>query len=138
MSAMRPMKIVLIEDSLDLCQTWTELFSLDGHEVRTYLDGRSLLQDLASVQWCDIVITDYYLPDINGVELVTRIRGLRPRLPVVLLSGMRDGSVIELVRKMPFAAYLPKPADVDELEATLDRLVSAAPGSHADTAARPG
>ncbi|HXC59823.1 MAG TPA: response regulator [Steroidobacteraceae bacterium] len=137
MSAMRPTKIVLVEDSLDLCQTWKELLSLDGHEVKIYLDGRSLLQDPAAIHWCDVVITDYYLPDVNGVELVARIRGLRPQLPVILLSGMRDGSVIELVRKMPHAAYLPKPADVDELEATLDRLVVTGTRVHGEAGTHP-
>lgn len=128
MSAMRPMKIVLIEDSLDLCQTWEELLSLDGHQVKCYLDGKSLLNDADAIRWCDVVVTDYYLPDVNGVELVGRIRGLRRQVPVILLSGMRDGSVIEAVSRMPRAAFVPKPADVDELEATLDRLVFAEAG----------
>ena len=123
MSANKPLKIVLIEDSPDLCETWVELLSLDGHQVRTFLDGRSLLADPASIYWCDVVITDYYLPDLNGIELMTRIRALRELLSIILLSGMRDRSVIEMVRKMPHAAFLPKPADVDELEAALDRLV---------------
>ena len=57
---------------------------------------------------------------------------------VVLLPGMRDVSVIDVVRKMPHAAYLPKQADVDELEATLKRLVSAGHGIQAIAGARPG
>jgi DNA-binding NtrC family response regulator len=125
MSAMRPMKIVLIEDSPDLCETWVELLSLDGHEVKAYLDGKSLMGDPAAIHWCDAVVTDYYLPDVNGIELVSKVRGVRKHVPVILLSGMRDVSVMEVVGRMPHAAFVPKPADVDELEAVLDRLVSA-------------
>ena len=127
MTAMRPMKIVLVEDSLDLCQTWVELLSLDGHEVKAYLDGQSLLAEPGAIHWCDAVVTDYYLPDVNGIELANRIRDIRRHVAVILLSGMRDISVIEAVSRMPQTAFVPKPADVDELEAALDRLVFAGP-----------
>jgi DNA-binding response OmpR family regulator len=117
------MKIVLVEDSPDLCEVWTELLELEGHQVRTFLDGKALLKEARAIHWCDAVVTDYYLPDLNGVELVGHIRVLRNDVPVILLSGMRDSSVVKMVQQMPRTAYLPKPAEAGELEATLRRLV---------------
>ncbi|HTP38552.1 MAG TPA: response regulator [Steroidobacteraceae bacterium] len=124
MSSLPPMKIVLIEDSPDLCDIWAELLGLDGHQVRAFFDGHSLLEDAAAIHWCDVVVTDYCLPDINGLELVERVRAMRGMLPVVLLSGMRDSSVIKVIQKMPHAVFVPKPADADELDAALGRLVA--------------
>jgi DNA-binding response OmpR family regulator len=134
------MKIVLVEDSPDLCQTWVDLLSLDGHEVKAYLDGSSLMHDPQAIHWCDAVVTDYYLPDVNGVELVSRVRNVRQQVPFILLSGMRDVAVMEVVGRMARAAFVPKPADVDELEATLDRLVFAdrRSGANADAHGGPG
>jgi DNA-binding response OmpR family regulator len=126
-------KIVLIEDSPDLCEVWTELLELEGHQVRTFLNGKALLEEARSIHWCDALITDYYLPDLNGIELAGHIRVLRSDLPVILLSGVRDSSVVKLVQQMPRTAYLPKPADAGELEATLHRLVQ--PDSHPKPAA---
>jgi DNA-binding response OmpR family regulator len=117
------MKIVLVEDSPDLCEVWTELLELEGHQVRTFLDGKALLEEPRSIHWCDAVITDYYLPDLNGVELAGHVRVLRSDVPVILLSGTRDSSVVKMVQQMPRTAYLPKPADAGELEAALRRLV---------------
>lgn len=129
MSAIQPMKVVLVEDSPELCESWVELLTFDGHQVKAFLDGRSLLEDEAALRWCDVVITDYYLPDVNGVELVGRIRALREELPVIMLSGMRDSSVINLISRMPRATFLPKPTDVDDLEAAMARLVGSAAGT---------
>jgi DNA-binding response OmpR family regulator len=127
------MKIVLVEDSPDLCEVWTDLLELEGHQVRTFLDGRALLEEPRCIHWCDAVVTDYYLPDLNGMELVGHIRKVRASVPVIMLSGMRDSSVVKLVQQMPRTAYLPKPADAAELEATLRRLVGQdpAPGTQA-------
>lgn len=119
-----PMKIALVEDNQDLCESWMALFELDGHQVKVFPDGTSLLRDVAAIDWCDVVITDYYLPDVNGVELIGQVRNVRDRLPVILLSGMRDRSVIESVRQMPRTEFVPKPADVDELEAALGRVAA--------------
>lgn len=124
MTAATPMKIALVEDNPDLCESWTALFELDGHEVRIFPDGTSLLRDVKAIDWCDVVITDYYLPDVNGVELIGQVRNVRDRLPVILLSGMRDRTVIESVRQMPRTEFVPKPADVDDLEAALGRVAS--------------
>jgi DNA-binding NtrC family response regulator len=123
-----PLKIVLVEDSQELCDIWVELLGLDGHEVKAYTDGRSLLADPERIHWCDVLVTDYYLPDVNGVELVERIRAVRDLVPVILLSGVRDASVVRAVQKMPCAEFLPKPADADELDAALARLVSGEQG----------
>ncbi len=119
---LRPMKIVLVEDNRDLCESWVELLELEGHAVRTFLDGTSLLREPAALEWCDALVTDYYLPDLNGIELIGRSRELRQDLPAILLSGVRDRSVIDLLTRLPNCIYLPKPADPDDLFAALGSL----------------
>jgi DNA-binding NtrC family response regulator len=121
-----PMKIVLVEDNADLCDSWVALLELDGHHVKTFLDGASALEDTATLHWCHVMITDYYLPDINGLELIGRVRELRDDLPAILLSGMRDRSVIDQLRKLPHTVFVPKPADADELETALRRIAASA------------
>ncbi len=44
-------------------RSWVELLSLDGHQVKVFLDGRALLAEARAIHWCDALITDYYLPD---------------------------------------------------------------------------
>jgi len=119
-----PLRIALVEDNQDLCESWVELLELEGHQVKTFLDGASLLQDAAAVHWCDALVTDYYLPDVNGIELIMQARQLRGDLPAILLSGVRDRSVIDLLNKLPHSLYLPKPAAPDDLFAALGSIAA--------------
>lgn len=135
MTDTRPLKIALVEDNQDLCESWVDLLELEGHRVKTFLDGSSLLEDRAALLWCDALVTDYYLPDVNGIELIGRARQLRAGLPAILLSGVRDRSVIDLLHKLPHSIYLPKPADPDDLLAALGSLAAAQAGGPAQTVA---
>ncbi len=128
MTVARPLKIVLVEDNQDLCESWVELLELEGHQVKTFLDGSSLLQEREALLWCDVLVTDYYLPDVNGIELIGQARQLRGALPAILLSGVRDRSVIDLLHKLQHSIYLPKPADPDDLLAALGSLAARAGG----------
>lgn len=138
MTDARPLKIALVEDNQDLCESWVELLELEGHCVKTFLDGSSLLEDHRALLWCDALVTDYYLPDVNGIELIGRARQLREDLPAILLSGVRDRSVIDLLHKLPHSMYLPKPADPDDLLAALASVAAAQAGDPAQIASRTG
>jgi hypothetical protein len=55
----------MIEDNKDLCAGWLDIFDLIGHELRCYGSGVEVMQDREALQACDLVISDFYLPDIN-------------------------------------------------------------------------
>jgi hypothetical protein len=62
------LKVLMIEDNKDLCAGWLDIFDLIGHELRCYGSGVEVMQDREALQACDLVISDFYLPDINGVD----------------------------------------------------------------------
>ena len=57
----------------------------------------------------DLLLTDIVLPDISGVELATRLKGEKPSLPVVYMSGYTDNLAIREVLSRPTARFLQKP-----------------------------
>ncbi len=57
-----------------------------GYHVMTATDGDAALGLLAS-QKLDLVVTDYKMPGMNGVDLIRNIRASRPSMPIILLSG---------------------------------------------------
>ncbi|MGE0528576.1 MAG: response regulator [Bdellovibrionales bacterium] len=119
----KPLKLVLVEDSEDLSDLLREFFSLDGHEVKCYLTGHGALQNEPVIKEADLLITDYYLPDMNGMDVIRAVRAIHPTLPVILLSGGREPSVLESLRTLPQASFLSKPVDIDDLEARVNELV---------------
>jgi DNA-binding NtrC family response regulator len=96
-----------------------------GAEVEVAEDGEEGLRRAAHEPF-DAVITEYRLPGVGGLQVIASLHLKKPRLPVVLTTGMRDGDVA--IRAIKGGAYdfLPKPLDVEELRSVLDEAVSAA------------
>jgi CheY-like chemotaxis protein len=112
-------KLLLVEDNPDLCRSMDTLLSLLGHEVRfceRSVDALALLPDLGPL---DLLITDYYLPDINGVELIRHTRRSRPGLHAILLTGSPEEGIVKAVRAVPRCTLLRKPVDLERLEKEL-------------------
>ncbi|MBK6943001.1 MAG: response regulator [Planctomycetes bacterium] len=72
-----------------------------------------------------LVITDYAMPQMNGVELATAIRGIRANVPIVLMSGFDAAFDGERVAKVGIHAILQKPFTLALLQQVLDRALRA-------------
>jgi CheY-like chemotaxis protein len=71
----------------------------------------------------DLLLTDYAMPGINGLEVIAHARALRPGLPCVLMTGYADDSAGASLPEAPY--LLRKPVSVEDLEALLSGEVAA-------------
>jgi signal transduction histidine kinase len=87
---MAPLHVLLVDDDPLIARSTADMLEDIGHIVLE-ADGASralaLLQGSAEI---DILLTDYAMPGMTGLELIEAARGLRPDLPVVLASGFAD------------------------------------------------
>src|SRR3954451_1733122 len=85
-----------------------------GHDVRTTGNASTLWRWVADGEG-DLVITDVVMPDENGLDLVPRIRKVRPELRVIVMSA--QNTLLTAVKATERGAfeYLPKPFDLKEL-----------------------
>ncbi len=118
-------KIILIEDDMDLCQGWRDVFEMLGHELTAHQRSLDALVDTDAIKSSDLLITDYYLPDLNGTDLIKKVREINPDLPAILLTGSREPSVVEVAKAIPRCAILHKPLNIDELEKGMNELMEA-------------
>lgn len=81
--------VLCIDDDPVILECEQKFLETFGYTVLTALSGRKGLE-LASVHSVDLVIVDYYMPEMNGPEVAIEIRRLRPRAPVIMLSGAVD------------------------------------------------
>ena len=72
----------------------------------------------------DLVLLDLHLPDLDGEEVLRRLRQESDRTPVVVISADATPARVERLRRAGAAAYLTKPIDVHEFLATVDRLLT--------------
>ena len=124
------MQLLLVEDDPTMQATLHRALTRRGMEVTAAGDGRSALSQWAARQ-PDAVILDLTLPGLDGLQLLQQARSRGLRTPVLILTAR--GTVGDRVMGLNAGAddYLPKPFDLDELEARLRALVrrSADPGT---------
>lgn len=115
------MRILLIEDHLQLVQTLTQSLGVLGIQVESCTDG--LLADAALQQHAfDTIVLDLALPRLSGIEILCRLRKRGDKVPVLVLTA--NGDTHDRVQGLNAGAddYLAKPFDLAELEARLRAL----------------
>ena len=115
-------RVVVIDDEVNAASALETLLREDGYEVGRAHDGESGLALLEKSD-PDVVLTDLRMPGMDGLELLTRIKEIRPDTLVILMTAY--GTVKTAVKAMKLGAedYLGKPIDVEELELVLQRAV---------------
>src|ERR1700719_1398997 len=95
-----------------------------GHDVRMTGNAATLWRWVADGEG-DLVITDVIMPDENGLDLIPRIKKLRPELRVIVMSA--QSTLLTAVKATERGAfeYLPKPFDLRELVSLVERALSA-------------
>lgn len=116
------MRILIVEDEVDLQEAIAEGLRLDGYAVDTCGNGKEAYE-LLYVENYDLVVLDLNLPQMNGLEILEKIRGEKPNLKVLILSARN--STLDKVRGLDSGAndYLAKPFDFSELEARIRSLL---------------
>jgi two-component system cell cycle response regulator CtrA len=130
------MRVLLIEDDATTTRTVELMLKGQGMVVdATHLGEDGL--DLAKIYDYDIVILDLGLPDMEGLEVLRRLRNARVGTPVIILSGSNHADI--KVRGLGCGAddYLAKPFDKKELIARIHAIVRRSKG-HAQSVIRTG
>jgi two-component system NtrC family response regulator len=114
--------VVVIDDEVNAAAALETLLQEDGYEVSAAHDARAGLL-LLERQDPDVVLTDLRMPGMDGLELLAKVKQVRPETMVVLMTAY--GTVKTAVQAMKLGAedYLSKPIDVDELEVVLHKTV---------------
>lgn len=124
------MKLLLVEDNPAMQATLQRSFERRGIQVVTCGDGaRALDRWRASAP--DVVLLDLSLPGLDGLQVLSRARAEGLRTPVLILTAR--GTVGDRILGLNTGAddYLPKPFDLDELDARIRALARRAPGAPA-------
>jgi len=117
--------VLIVDDEPAVLFTLRELLEERGITVRAENDGAAAIAALESgaLDDVDLVLTDYAMPGLDGMALLARLRAYRPELPVVLLTARGSERLAARAIKEGAFDYVPKPFDIDELEAVVTRAL---------------
>lgn len=124
--------LLVADDEPNIRRVLQAIFTKDGYNVHLAENGLHALE-VAKSHPIDVLITDLIMPDMNGVELLQKIKQRRPDVVAVMITAY--ATIKTCVDAMRYGAsdYITKPFDVDEIRAVVKRSVGRA--AEAQTAA---
>ncbi len=114
-------KILIIDDDGEARSGLRRLLESDGHEVEEAADGAQALRRFAGSP-ADLVFTDIFMPHMDGLEFVMRVRQTFPEAPIVAMSGggqMEAGPVLQAAEALGVVCTLAKPLTRDTVQAAV-------------------
>jgi len=120
----RPVRTLLVDDNQDTLKYLSKILTVRGYIVHT-ADSLATALALASEADFDVLISDIELPDGSGLELMWRLRSIRPVLGIAL-SGFGSPEDVEQSRSAGFALHLIKPVDFRRLEQAIQEVTAGA------------
>jgi CheY-like chemotaxis protein len=122
-------RVLLIEDEVAVRDVLGRMLDHAGYEVVRVADGR---QGLAAFQQTpvDVVVTDINMPEMDGIEVISALRRLQPRVPIVAISGggvFSKQMLLASANALGADEVVSKPFDLQEIVAAIRRALG--PGS---------
>ncbi|HEY9791268.1 MAG TPA: response regulator transcription factor [Candidatus Obscuribacterales bacterium] len=112
--------VLLVDDDGDLAETLKEVFELESHSCDCVETAEQALERLSKTAY-DLVLLDWQLPDMDGLEVCRRYRAAGGKDRIVMLTGMRDAQSRQAGRQAGADDFLTKPFTVDQL---LERMAA--------------
>jgi two-component system NtrC family response regulator len=115
-------RLLIVDDEANQRESLGGFLVKQGYDVVLAADGETALRILRE-DIVDVMITDVRMPDIDGVELLARAKGLNPLVEVIVVTAF--GTIAHAVEAMRrgAAGYLAKPIDLDEIELLVQKAV---------------
>jgi two-component system nitrogen regulation response regulator GlnG len=126
--------ILVADDDRSIRTVLGQALTRSGYQVRTTGTAATLWRWVEDGEG-DLVITDVVMPDENGLDLIPRIRRIRPELRIVVMSAQSTFTTALKAAQRGAFEYLPKPFDLNELLAVVGRALAVpAPATEAEPA----
>jgi CheY-like chemotaxis protein len=86
-------KVLVIDDDESFRAYLTTLLARNDYEVRSLSSGRALAETIAAEPF-DVIVTDLFMPEVDGIEILRTVRQLAPGVPVIGLTGRGSSTAV--------------------------------------------
>jgi DNA-binding NtrC family response regulator len=118
-----PNHILLVDDESDVLLVLADLFGSRGYQVSTAGNGKEAVELLKTIA-PDLILSDYQMPEMNGIEMLAKARISAPDAMRILLTAHGDLDVaIEAINKADVYKFITKPCNNNDLILTVQRAL---------------
>lgn len=131
----RKFQLLLVDDEEPILASLKRSIRNEGYTIDAYSDPAEALKQARRTAY-DLVISDYRMPEMNGVDLLIKIRELRPHALRLILSGYTDkDAMIDAINRARIHRFIQKPWDASELRSYIAQALKQADNSSSDDTA---
>lgn len=117
-------KILIVDDDWEMRSIEkTIIADIDDFEVIEASNGKEAV-DLLRCKAVDLLITDVCMPEMNGIELVEKLRGSGFSIPIVVISGTLDAYTRNILRTHKQIQFIEKPFSMERLSNVVENLIN--------------
>jgi CheY-like chemotaxis protein len=115
-------RILIVEDDAFCREAMERLLQDSGYETQSCSCGKEALARLTE-EGFDILVTDFQMPGMHGLDLISKAREIVPNLVMVLMSGLPQQTISQQLKEMGVDGFLSKPLDWNALSILLGELI---------------
>jgi len=108
--------IIIVDDEEMVLTSLTSFLSLETeYNVKTFISGKEAL-DFVKNNEVDLVVSDYLMPEMDGITFLAHVKKIKPEVPRIILTGYADKeNAIKAINEVGLFQYIEKPWDNDDL-----------------------
>jgi DNA-binding NtrC family response regulator len=122
-------RVLIVDDELFFREAISDVLGAEGFQNTTAETGQEALEQITDPS-LGVVVLDIRLPDIDGIQVLARIRELRPSLRVIMLSASTDQDLVLEALRLGACDYLAKPLHEEELVLSVNRALESYAVAH--------
>ncbi len=108
-------KVILIEDNLSCCDAMQFLFEdLKEFDFLVFNEAKQFLNEYTS-SWSGFLLIDLFMPELNGIELLKKLKLMNHRMYIIVMSGHADRATASKVKELGANEFLSKPISIPKL-----------------------
>jgi len=115
-------KILIVDDDVDICHFFQKILTEMGYEVNTASGARESLTVIRRDP-PDVLFLDVKMPKMDGLECLRRIRKIKRKLPIVMITGYGDLKSAQEAMRLGADEYISKPFDLEEIRRLISELL---------------
>lgn len=121
--SLRKRRIIVLDDNKEFLASLCQRLEEGENEVHAFTTVKATTEYLADHP-ADLIITDFKMPDGDGLSLINQLHTRFPNLPVVMISAYATDDLVERIRKSGVRKFLSKPLNFNELDDVVNSCIA--------------